>query len=83
MNGMGKGKSVILTFVSRRPGFYSDSGSNLFQTANGGLAGGSITTTIQHSTQIHKSHTQIHTSHKIIALKTNRQNKEKSAHIIT
>jgi hypothetical protein len=59
---------------------YSD--SDLFQTANGVLPGGSITTTIQHTnTQV--TYTQIHISHKITPLKTNRTEKQISSQSYT
>jgi hypothetical protein len=59
---------------------YSD--LDLFQTANGGFPGGSITTTIQH-TNTHVTYTQIQISHKITPLKTNKTKKNKSAYNAT
>jgi hypothetical protein len=56
---------------------------DLFQTTNGGVPGGSITATIQHTnTQV--TYTQIHISHKITPLKqTNKAEESQSAHKAT
>jgi hypothetical protein len=54
--------------------------SDLFQTANGFYLEGSVTTTIQH-TNTHVTYTQIHTSHKITPLKSNKQPEENISHL--